>query len=206
MRKKSDKRKVQGEETKQRLYIAGEKLFNEHDFDSVSVEDITDAAGITKGGFYVHFKSKDELISLIIREYALKADFEYRTFLENAPAEMAASQMLVALCDNISDTLINTIGYENMKKVYQMMLTDNADTEPVKGYGRELYALFDQVLRRGMDSGEFKSFLPLDSLSRYFVLAIRGISYEWCIQYPDFNLKEQMEAHIRLLLEGIINR
>ena len=206
MRKKSDKRKIQGEETKQRLYKAGEKLFNEYDFDSVSVEDITDAAGITKGGFYVHFKSKDELISLIIREYALKADFEYRTFLEKASAGMTASQMLVALCDNISDTLINTIGYENMKKVYQMMLTDNADTEPVKGYGRELYSLFNQVLEKGMDSGEFKSFLPVDSLSRHFVLAIRGISYEWCIQHPAFDLKEQMEAHIKLLLEGILNK
>lgn len=105
--------------------------------------------------------------------------------------------------NHIAETLSNTIGCENIKKVYQMLLAGTADTEAVKGYNREIYSLFHSVLEKGILGGEFKSSLSKETLSRHFVMAIRGISYEWCIRYPNFNLKEQVVSHCRLLIEGI---
>lgn len=201
--KKTDKRKVQGAETKRKLYEIAEKLFTEHDFATVNVEDITDAAGITKGAFYVHFESKDALIALLIADYAARADTDYKAFLDTLPSAMPASEVLLTLSEKIADTLLNTIGCENMKKVYQILLAGSAGTEAVKGYNREIYTLFNSVLEKGIQSGEFKSSLSPETLSRHFVMAIRGISYEWCIRYPNFNLKEQVAAHCRLLIEGI---
>ena len=201
--KRPDKRKVQGAETKRKLYEIAEKLFAERDFDAVNVEDITDAAGITKGAFYVHFKSKDELIALLIADYAARADTDYKTFLEALPSDMPSSDVLLALSEKIADVLMSTIGYENMKKVYQMLLAGTVDTEAVKGYSRELYTLFQGILENGIRCGEFKSILSVGTLSRHFVMAIRGSCYEWCIRYPDFDLKEQVIEHVRLLLEGV---
>jgi AcrR family transcriptional regulator len=37
------------------------KLFNRHGFDGVSIDRIMSGAGLTRGGFYSHFKSKSEL-------------------------------------------------------------------------------------------------------------------------------------------------
>lgn len=198
-----DKRKVQGAETKRRLYEIAEQLFAQHDFADVSVEDITNEAGITKGAFYVHFASKDELIALLIADYAARVDMDYATFLESLPADMPASNVLLALIEKIADVLMNKIGCNNMKKVYQMMLAGTLDTEAVKGYGRDLYSLCYSILENGIRTGEFKSILPVEGLSRHLVMAIRGISYEWCIRYPDFDLKEQSIEQFRLLLEGI---
>ncbi len=202
--KKPDKRKVQGTETKKRLYEIAEKLFAEHDFNDVSVEDITDEAGITKGGFYVHFESKDALIALLIADYAARADTDYKAFLETLPSHMPASQVLLALIEKIANELTDTIGYENMKKVYQMLLAGAIGTDAVKCYGRELYSLLCRILEKGIQNGEFKCSIPPDILSKHFVTAIRGISYEWCIRYPDFDLKEQAIEHYKLLLEGIM--
>ena len=201
--KKPDKRKVQGAETKRKLYEIAEKLFAEHDFDTVNVEDITDAAGITKGAFYVHFSSKDELIALLIADYVTQADTDYKTFLKMLPDDMRVSEVLLALTQKIADTLLNTIGCENMKKVYQMLLAGTVDTEAVKGYSRELYTLFHGVLAKGIQHGEITSSLPLETLSRHFVMAIRGVSYEWCVRYPDFDLKGQAIEHVQMLLGGI---
>ena len=125
--KKPDKRKVQGTETKKKLYEIAEKLFTERDFETVSVEDITDAAGITKGAFYVHFESKDALISQVIADYAARADTDYKAFLETLPSDMLASEVLLALIERIADVLADTIGCENMKKVYQMLLRGTAE-------------------------------------------------------------------------------
>lgn len=201
--KKPDKRKVQGAETKKKLYEIAERLFTERNFSDVNVEDITDEAGITKGAFYVHFESKDALIAILIADHAAKADADYKTFVEALPNNMPASEVLLALTQKIADELMDTIGCENMKKIYQMLLAGTVDTEAVKGYSRELYTLFHGVLEKGIRRGELTSSLPLEELSRHFVMAIRGVSYEWCVRYPDFDLKEQAIEHIRLLIEGI---
>ncbi|MFT4106390.1 MAG: TetR/AcrR family transcriptional regulator [Lacrimispora sp.] len=201
--KKPDKRKVQGAETKKKLYEIAERLFSERNFSDVMVEDITDEAGVTKGAFYVHFESKNALIASVIANHAASTDMDYKTFLEGLPVQMPAAEILLALTEKIAEVLTGTIGFENMKKVYQMLLTETVDTEAVKGYDRELYALFYQILEKGIHQGELKSTMPAEVLARHFVAALRGISYEWCIRYPDFDLKKQAVDHCRLLIEGI---
>jgi AcrR family transcriptional regulator len=201
--KKVNKRKVQGAETKQRLYEIAKRLFSERDYTEVSLEDITDEAGITKGAFYVHFESKDALIAAIIADITNSIDTDYQAFLETLPADMSASDMLLALTEKISDVLVDNIGYENMKKVYQLLLLKTVDTEAVKGYGRELFRLYQIILEKGIERGEFKNVQSVEDLSRQFVVALRGFSYEWCIRYPEFRLKEQVIEHFRILIQGI---
>lgn len=201
--KKPDKRKVQGAETRKKLYEIAKKLFSERNLSDVNVEDITDEAGITKGAFYVHFESKDALIASLIADYVASADMDYKTFVEALPNEMPASEVILALTQKIADELVDTIGCENMKKIYQMLLAGTVDTEAVKGYGRELYLLFYSILDKGIRRGEITSSLPPEVLSRHFVMAIRGVSYEWCVRYPEFDLKVQAVEHCKLLIEGI---
>ena len=44
------------------------KLFSVKGYESTSLTDILDAAGTSKGGFYNHFKSKDELFYEVLKE------------------------------------------------------------------------------------------------------------------------------------------
>ncbi len=117
--KKPNKKKEQGAETRKKLYESAQKLFKEKDFDAVGVEDITDEAGVTKGAFYVHFESKDVLIALVIADYAAQVDTDYKAFLADLPSDMPSAEVMLALIAKIADVLEGTIGYENMKKVYQ---------------------------------------------------------------------------------------
>lgn len=201
--KKINKRKAQGAETKQRLYEIAKRLYAERDYTEVSLEDITDEAGITKGAFYVHFESKDALIAELIADHVSGVDRDYKTFIETLPVDMPASDMLLALTEKIADELVEEIGYENMNKVYQLLLLRKVDTDAVKGYNRELYGLFCSILETGIKRGELKSTLSAEVLSRHFVMAFRGICYEWCIRYPDFNLREQVVLHFKLLMQGL---
>jgi TetR/AcrR family transcriptional repressor of nem operon len=49
-------------QNRQRILDAAARLFRERGFDGVSVADVMKAAGLTHGGFYGHFESKDALI------------------------------------------------------------------------------------------------------------------------------------------------
>jgi TetR/AcrR family transcriptional regulator, transcriptional repressor for nem operon len=50
-------------ETRERILAAAGKLFPDHGIDGVSVADIMKAAGLTHGGFYRHFESKEDLVA-----------------------------------------------------------------------------------------------------------------------------------------------
>lgn len=42
------------------------ELFSQHGFEAISIQDITEQCGISKGAFYLSFKSKDELMLALI--------------------------------------------------------------------------------------------------------------------------------------------
>src|SRR5262245_10098091 len=51
----------QAVENRERIVAAAARLFREHGFDGIGVADIMKSAGLTHGGFYGHFGSKDDL-------------------------------------------------------------------------------------------------------------------------------------------------
>lgn len=62
-----------GEEKRQELLNAAEKLFCTRGYDGASVQDILTAAGISKGGFYHHFASKEDVMKALCARRAERA-------------------------------------------------------------------------------------------------------------------------------------
>ncbi len=207
MKKEETRRKKEkGEKTKQKLFTAATMLFNQYGFRGITVDRIVEEAGVAKGTFYIYFESKDALIAAFISDYVRKVDTDYRVILDSFSPDTSSSQILLGLLDKITDTLTEIIGYTSMRTVYQLLLTDDIDVGAVKEYARDLYQIFAVVLERGMERGEFISPLSLHELARHFIMAIRGLTYEWCIRYPDFDLKSQALTHFQMLLNGIKSR
>ncbi|HKT30369.1 TetR/AcrR family transcriptional regulator [Dyella sp.] len=49
------------QKTRQRIVECARELFNRRGFDDVSIDEIMQHAGLTRGGFYNHFKAKEDL-------------------------------------------------------------------------------------------------------------------------------------------------
>jgi TetR/AcrR family transcriptional repressor of nem operon len=58
--------------TRQRIVGAATRLFNRKGFAEVSIGEIMTAAGLTHGGFYRHFGSKEELYAEAVRHFLRK--------------------------------------------------------------------------------------------------------------------------------------
>lgn len=202
----NNRTKEQGAETKKRLFECAEKLFQQYDYKDVSVERITKAAGVTKGTFYVHFDSKDALYIALFSTYIESLDMDYTAFLDNLAPDLSAADTLMTFVGVIIDIMLDKVGYDNLRTFYKLQLTNALDMNTITGYGRKVYKLFNDILDLGIQRGEFKTSLPLDILIKHFVVEIRGLTYEWCLRYPDFNLKEQVQEHFRLLIYGITSK
>lgn len=55
--------KEQAAASRERILDAGTRLFRERGFDGIGVADLMQEAGLTHGGFYGHFASKEELMA-----------------------------------------------------------------------------------------------------------------------------------------------
>jgi TetR/AcrR family transcriptional regulator, transcriptional repressor for nem operon len=59
-------------ETHNRILRSARRLFNRRGFAEVTIDEIMAEAGLTRGGFYKHFKSKDDLYSEAVLQFTCK--------------------------------------------------------------------------------------------------------------------------------------
>lgn len=67
--------RAQAEENRERILDNAAQLFRERGFDGIGLNDLMQAAGLTRGGFYGHFESKDDLAAQATQR-ALQANRE----------------------------------------------------------------------------------------------------------------------------------
>jgi TetR/AcrR family transcriptional regulator, transcriptional repressor for nem operon len=89
--------------TRARIVESARKLFNRHGFEQVSIDRIMSEAGLTRGGFYHHFDSKDELYVEAIHSFSTCNPFKPNVS-DYTPAELARRLVDVYLSDEVLDS------------------------------------------------------------------------------------------------------
>lgn len=201
--KKIGIRKQKALETQKKIYKSAEKLFRQFGFERVSVDSIVKEAGVAKGSFYVHYHSKDALIAALLFDNVSQIDIGYRLAMESLPAGLSASDKLNLFAGSIADTITGSIGYDIIKIIYEVYISRVVNADALLNYNRDLYKIFGKIIKQGKEQGEFKTEINTDSVVNHCIMSIRGLTYEWCIRYPDFDLKDQVLQHFDLLLMGI---
>src|SRR3954451_6912726 len=93
----------QRKQTRGKLVDAALRMFSTSGYDHATVDDISAAAGYSKGAYYFHFSTKDDILLELLRLWT-----EGRTRILEAGAESGASPR-----DAVVETLANFFSYEN---------------------------------------------------------------------------------------------
>jgi AcrR family transcriptional regulator len=96
-------------QTRARIIEKARVMFNRRGFEQVSIDDIMREAGLTRGGFYNHFASKDELYSEAVRSFKKCNPFATKLseMRESDRDPMKLARMLVSLY--LSDEVIEDV-------------------------------------------------------------------------------------------------
>lgn len=89
--------------TKEIIIDEAYKLFLNHSYDAVSISDICNAIGLTKGALYYHFKNKDELFQAVIDKYLVI------TGIEDKDIDKISLKEYNSLTLNHTEKMINSI-------------------------------------------------------------------------------------------------
>jgi len=85
--------------TRERIVSEADRLFYERGYELTSFSDIADAVGISRGNFYYHFKSKDEILDAVIgkRMMSTSGMLEAWETQSHSPSERIKSFILIVV-------------------------------------------------------------------------------------------------------------
>lgn len=73
-----------GDATRERILSVAEALVYDRGYAGTSLDEIIERVGVTKGGFFYHFKSKSELAQAVVERYAQEDYALFARFSERA--------------------------------------------------------------------------------------------------------------------------
>ena len=174
MPRKPPERSYDPAETRRLLIAAALDLFAEKGFSRTSVQEVADRAGLTKGAFYHHFTTKDDVLHLIHDEFIDRALASQERAL--ATYDTATEQ----LAKMAFDTTRICIDYQKHVLVFfrELHVIDGAVRDAILEKRRRSTALFEETLRCGVESGEFDGGLD-PTVAALGLLGMWVWPYQW---------------------------
>jgi AcrR family transcriptional regulator len=180
-------RKIQALRTKKRLFDSAVVLMDDHGYDNVTIEDISNKAGVSVGAFYHYYNSKSDIIA----ELYVKIDEYFK-------AEVAPR-----LGDDVSEniqTFLECYADYNSKQGYEhVRLLFETQTRLFVDKKRYMYVLFKQILERGRDAGQLTKRYSIEYIEDYLLVLARGVIFDWIIHEGIFDLKERTVSYVNML-------
>jgi TetR/AcrR family transcriptional regulator, transcriptional repressor for nem operon len=82
--------------TRERIVEGARRLINRHGFTGVSIDEIMAEAGLTRGGFYNHFTTKEELYAEVIQQVLSYEEPDRISGREGKPVDGIARKFIAA--------------------------------------------------------------------------------------------------------------
>jgi len=95
-------RKIKSERSRTLILAAATHLLAQKGFGAVTLQEILDAAEVTKGRFFHYFSSKEDLFETVLREAVNQREFlKFRDLVKAMPRKSSAVSKLTHLIDQI---------------------------------------------------------------------------------------------------------
>ncbi|HWV79746.1 MAG TPA: TetR/AcrR family transcriptional regulator [Isoptericola sp.] len=181
-----------------RVTAAALDLFATQGYATTSVQQIVEAAGVTKGAMYHYFQSKDDLLFAIYdRMLALQKAHLDEIVAAGGPVE----DVVRAVCVDVVETSIDFLPEGTVFFRSMHMLTEPRLRE-VTQRRREYHDEFAALLRRGQDEGVFRTDVPRPLLVAHFFSDVHYLSHWYSPTGPE--TKTQVAQQLtELFLRGI---
>ncbi len=193
MEKLTDRQK-QAIKTKLKITQVATELFKLKGFDSVKIQDICQAADISTGAFYHHFKSKAEIINTAYEQVDILVmdRFHARSFCSNL------DKLLFLLVEGA--TMMEELGWVFVSEIYKNLLSIERkySIKPDRHIALEVKSIVEDLL----ENDELDNSISSLDLTMIIMRISRGTIFDWCLHQGSYNLKSRMEFDLKLVLSN----
>lgn len=202
MLEKVNNRKLQGQQTKEKIYTTAKAMFEEYGIENVSTRDIAKDVGVSIGAVYLYFPSKENIVACMIEEDALKHNSEFMEFFNLLDKEKPASDLIVEICVFVNDFMQRVVGHQKFTMFYKSMLDFGVQGNPNEVIKTVLKAIIE-VYELGVARGELKEASSME-VALQIKTILCGLEVEWCTDKNNYFLQKTKEM-VTLLMQNYIS-
>lgn len=192
-------------ETKNRLLDAAEDVFHRNGFAQTTLADVAEAAGLTRGAVYWHFKNKSDLFNAMCERVRLPME-EMATACENTGLNDPLSHLRRKCIFFLQESVRNP----HCRKVFDILFhkCEFVDAnDPVFIRQQEAFRGGGERLERLLTEAIAKEQLPADldprMASIWFQSSIEGILNNWLFAPDRFDLAKEAERLIDVSIDAL---
>jgi AcrR family transcriptional regulator len=192
-------KQARSEYTRLHLVRSAAELFDRNGFAGATLDDVSRAAGVTKGAFYFHFASKKELGGAIQAE----ACGMLRSFVDKlAATEAHALQSLI----DITHVLARWLDSEPVIRASLRTARECGDRgRPFVDFYVELLSTVDATLLRAERAGELEEGVVIDVVSTLVITVCVGIEVLWWAGIRRGSMRAGLSDIWSLMLPGLVS-
>lgn len=134
-----------------KIFDAARALFVDKNYNDVTMSEIANAAGVTKGALYHHFDSKDDLYLKMMHDYLEGIESLIRNAIDGAGSSRDRMRQLALSFLKLS------VGEQNLMKLVRRdinIFRDPARDSLIRAYQKALPDKVEEVVRDGIRDGE----------------------------------------------------
>ncbi len=186
-------------ETRRIIFEVAMELFRDRGYDSVTVDEICEEAGVAKSTFYNLFKSKNQIV---LEEFLTIDDF-YKESLKKIQKKKKSNTDKLHEFLSLALEYINDQGIDVIKVAYHSQIGPSITGSPVASPKRALYGITEGLVKDAQDTGEIRKDMTEMEISEILIQGIRGVVYDWCLQNGSFDLLKAGERYLHVVLRGL---
>ncbi len=193
--------------THQALLRAGLMVFSQHGYAATRLEDVAQAAGVTRGAIYWHFTSKADLYAALVDDASARLDRVIASARGGGGSFLAITRRV----------MVRMLAYLEEDETYRavqglLLLKTGVAPDLHAGHQQQLEAIrakeaeLTTVMRGGIAAGEFRADLDPVEGARAMLAYLNGVALHWLLLPDAFSIKASAPALVDIYLRGIAAR
>ncbi len=183
-----------------RLLAVATRMFAEKGFENTSVQEIVNAAGVTKGAMYHYFGSKDDLLYEI---YHRLLGLQMSRLEQIADGPGTAEERLRAAAVDVLNTSFRYLDdFTVFFRSTHLLPRDRR--EAVRAERRRYHERFRDLVEEGQRAGAFRSATPADIAVHFFFGTVHQIGV-WYRPGGTLETETISDHYVDLFLNGLKN-
>ncbi|MCA9930910.1 MAG: TetR/AcrR family transcriptional regulator [Anaerolineales bacterium] len=188
------------QDTKAQILAAATAVFAEKGFAKASMNDIVRAAGLSKGGVYWHFKSKDAIVAAIFDQFFTGQLLVLDT-VKNSDGS-AGDKILQLAALTGGDLVDMAVQFPSPLEFYAMAAREEYLTQALQSYLIAYQEYMSAFIQQGIDEGDFREVDVADTAVTLGAL-FEGIFLLWAVYPTEIDMDRQLKTAVHLLLDGL---
>ena len=159
---------IKGERTRESIIHESYTLFAEKGFKQVTMKDVCEVTGMSRGGLYSHFSGTDKLFEAVLEKITENSATDFQTEIKEGTS---AVKILERTLDNMEEEMKHP---EDSLSIALYEYAETVNTDVMERLGRNAKERWKMLIRYGIKRGEFQE-VNVDEIVNMILYSYQGV-------------------------------